>query len=181
MQYNQFIKSITRSNVTETIRSYGYTLEKLEDGSIAMNSLNTEFKNLEEARKYIKSKITSEHLQQEVTDEIYESISENKIAEIIKEHYNVKVTDTLIESYIELASSNLFSVDPVVYEIRKLNKLDSIIENKIHHKLSDNSLVAINEATQIRLNNLLTDQNDIIDFMRESKENFLNVLEQLEE
>ena len=58
MQYNQFIKSITRSNVTETIRSYGYTLEKLEDGSIAMNSLNTEFKNLEEARKYIKSKIS---------------------------------------------------------------------------------------------------------------------------
>lgn len=181
MQYTQFIKSINRPNVTETIRSYGNTLDKLEDGSVTINSVKTEFKNLEEARKYIKSKITSEHLQQEVTDEIYESISENKIAEIIKEYYNVKVTDTLIESYIELASSNIFNVDPVVYDIRKLNKVDSIIENKIHYKLSDNSIVTINEATQIRLNNLLTDQNDIIDFMRESKDNFLHVLEQLEE
>jgi hypothetical protein len=181
MQYNQFIKSITRPNVAETIRSYGNTLEKLEDGTVAINSLKTEFKNLEEARKYIKSKITSENIAQEVTDEIYESLSENKIAEIIKEYYDIKVTDTLIESYIELASSNLFNVDPVVYEIRKLNKVDTIIENKIHYKLSDNSVVAINEATQIRLNNLLSNQKEIVEYMRESKENFLHVLEQLEE
>jgi len=181
MHYNQFIKSITRSNVSETVRSYGNTIEKLEDGSVAINSLKTEFKNLEEARKYIKSKVKSEHIEQEVTDEIYESLSENKIAEIIKEYYNIKVTDTLIESYIELASSNLFNVDPVVYEIRKLNKVDTIIENKIHYKLNDNSVVAINEATQLRLNNLLTNQKDIVEYMRESKENFLHVLEQLEE
>jgi len=72
MHYNQFIKSITRSNVSETVRSYGNTIEKLEDGSVAINSLKTEFKNLEEARKYIKSKVKSEHIEQEVTDEIYE-------------------------------------------------------------------------------------------------------------
>ena len=72
----------------------------------------------------------TEHIEQEVTNEIYESISENKIAEIIKEYYNIKVTDTLIESYVELASSNLFNVDPVVYEIRKLNKVDTVIENQ---------------------------------------------------
>ena len=44
-------------------------------------------------------------LVEEVTKEIYEEIPNAKVAEIIKEYHEVKVTDTLIESYLELASS----------------------------------------------------------------------------
>ena len=120
-------------------------------------------------------------LVEEVTKEIYEEIPNNKIAEIIKEHHDVKVTDTLIETYIELASSNIFSVDPVICELRKINKLDTLVEGKLNYTLDDGSVIAINETTQEYLNKLLQNQNEIIDYMRESKENFLSVLKQIGE
>ena len=120
-------------------------------------------------------------LVEEVTKEIYEEIPNNKIAEIIKEYHDVKVTDTLIETYIELASSNIFSVDPVICELRKINKLDTLVEGKLNYTLNDGSVIAINEATQEYLNKLLQDQNEIIDYMRESKQNFLSVLKQIGE
>jgi len=120
-------------------------------------------------------------LVEEVTKEIYEEIPNNKIVEIIKEYHDVKVTDTLIETYIELASSNIFSVDPVICELRKINKLDTLVEGKLNYTLDDGSVIAINEATQEYLNKLLQNQNEIIEYMRESKENFLSVLGQIGE
>ncbi len=120
-------------------------------------------------------------LVEEVTKEIYEEIPNNKIVQIIKEHHDVKVTDTLIETYIELASSNIFSVDPVICELRKINKLDTLVEGKLNYTLNDGSVIAINESTQDYLNNLLCNQNEIIEYMRESKENFLYVLERIGE
>ena len=120
-------------------------------------------------------------LVEEVTKEIYEEIPNNKIVEIIKEYHDVKVTDTLIETYIELASSNIFSVDPVICELRKINRLDTLVEGKLNYTLDDGSVIAINEATQEYLNKLLQNQNEIIEYMRESKENFLSVLKQVGE
>ncbi len=120
-------------------------------------------------------------LVEEVTKEIYEEIPNTKVAEIIKEYHDVKVTDTLIESYVELASSNIFSVDPVICELRKYNKLDTLVEGKLNYTLNDGSVIAINESTQDCLNKLLHNQNEIIEYMRESKENFLHVLERIGE
>ena len=120
-------------------------------------------------------------LVEEVTKEIYEEIPNTKVAEIIKEYHDVKVTDTLIESYVELASSNIFSVDPVICELRKYNKLDTLVEGKLNYTLNDGSVVAINESTQDYLNKLLQNQNEIIEYMRESKQNFLYVLERIGE
>jgi hypothetical protein len=120
-------------------------------------------------------------LVEEVTKEIYEEIPNNKIVQIIKEYHDVKVTDTLIETYIELASSNIFSVDPVICELRKINKLDTLVEGKLNYTLDDGSVIAINEATQEYLNKLLHNQTEIIEYMRESKENFLSVLKQIGE
>ena len=116
-----------------------------------------------------------------VSGETYNDIPDSKVAEIIKEHHDVRVTDTLIENYIQLAATHMFSVDPVVQKIRSLNKIDRIVERKIHYVLSDDTIVAISEKTQERLNNLLQNQNEIIDYMRESKDNFLHVLSRLEE
>ena len=181
MKYSQLSKSLKRSGVVESIRSYQHIIEKFEDGSISIDNKTSEFKNLEEARSYIKNKQYSKNLEQKISKQIYEELSENRIANIIREHHKIKVTDTLIESYIDLASSKIFTVDPVVQEIRKLNKLDVIIENKIHYELLDGSIVAINETTLSILNNLLQNQKEIIDYMRESKDNFLNVIERIEE
>ena len=123
----------------------------------------------------------SQHVLEEVVKETYEEIPNTKVAEIIKEYHDVKVTDKLIESYLELASSNTFTVDPVICELRKYNKLDRLIEGKLNYTLSDGTVVAINEATQEYLNKLLHNETEIIEHMRESKENFLNVLEQIGE
>jgi hypothetical protein len=119
-------------------------------------------------------------LKEEVVKETYEEIPDTKVAEIIKEYHDVKVTDTLIETYLELASSNIFSVDPVICELRKYNKLDRLIEGKVHYILQDESIVAISEATQERLNKLLQGKTEIIEYMREGKNNFLHALEKLE-
>lgn len=120
---------------------------------------------------------TIAHVVEEVTKETYGEIPTTKVAEIIREHHDVKVTDTLVESYLQLASSNMFSVDPVICELRKYNRLDRLIENKIHYVLDDESIVTISEATQELLNKLLQGQTEVIDYMKESKENFIRVIE----
>ena len=75
---------------------------------------------------------------------------------------------------------NVFSVDPVICELRKINKLDCLIEGKLNYTLGDGNVVAINESTQDYLNKVLQNQTEIIEYMREGKDNFLHVLEKLE-
>lgn len=139
------------------------------------------FKQFLETIKLKQEEDKTVSLVEEVTKEIYEEIPNNKIAEIIKEYHNVKVTDTLIETYIELASSNIFSVDPVICELRKYNKLDRLIEGKLNYTLNDGSVIAIDESTQDYLNKLLNNQNEIVEYMKESKANFLHVLKRIGE
>lgn len=139
------------------------------------------FKQFLETVKIKQQEEKTVSLVEEVTKEIYEEIPNTKVAEIIKEYHDVKVTDTLIESYVELASSNIFSVDPVICELRKYNKLDCLVEGKLNYTLNDGSVVAIDESTQDYLNKLLQNQNEIIEYMKESKQNFLYVLERLGE
>ena len=181
MNYYELKSSLRKSNIVERVRSYLQLIEKTEDGKILIDGVETKHKTFEEARKYIKEDYDTRQLAEKITKDTYQEISEHTVASIIKEHHNIKVTDTLIESYVELASSNIFSIDPVVHKIRSLNKLDRIVEGKLHYVLADNSTVAINEQTQDRLNNLLGNQTEIIEYMRESKENFFHVLEQIEE
>lgn len=113
---------------------------------------------------------------EEVTKEIYEDISVNKIVSLIKEHHDVKVTDTLIEKYSTIASSNYFSIDPVITEMRMMNSHDRLIEGKINYTLSDGSIVAISEATQSYLNNILKNDLEVVAYMQESEDNFLKAL-----
>ena len=139
------------------------------------------FKQFLETIKLKQEEDKTVSLVEEVTKEIYEEIPNNKIAEIIKEYHDVKVTDTLIETYIELAYSNIFSVDPVICELRKYNKLDRLIEGKLNYTLNDGSVIAIDESTQDYLNKLLNNQNEIVEYMKESKANFLHVLKRIGE
>ncbi len=181
MRYTQFTKTLRKSDVVESIRSYQHLIEKSETGKVLIDGIETEFTTVEEARQYVKEEYISNKLEEEISTELYEDIDDIKIASIIKEYHDIKVTDTLIENYIKLASSRIFTVDPVVQEIRKLNKLDNLVEGKLYYILEDDSIVAINESTQDQLNNLLKEQTDIINYMRETKENFMRVVSQIEE
>ena len=181
MKYSEFTKSFKRPDVVESIRSYRQLIERLDNGKVLVNGIETDFDTIEEARQYIKQDYIAQQLEEQASKELYEELSEKTIANIINEHHNIKVTDTLIESYKELASSNMFSVDPVVHQIRSLNKLDRLVENKLNYNLKDGSIIAIDERTQNNLNKLLHGQNEIIEYMRESKDNFMYVIKKIEE
>ena len=181
MNYQGLTKSLKRSDVIESIRSYQRLIEKTSDDKILIDGKETKFVSFDEARQHVKNQHTSTKLEEQVLKELYEELSDSTVANIIKEYHDVKVTDTLIENYISLASSHMFTVDPVVQKIRSLNKLDRIVEGKLHYVLSDESVVAIDERTHHKLNNILQNQTEIIEHMRVSKENFLSVLAQIEE
>lgn len=181
MKYKDLVKSI-KTEVNESFISYGRVVNYMEDDTIMVDGISQDekFSSVEEAKEYCKNLYLSEKLEEEIVQETYDVV-ENKIATIINEHYNVKVTDKLIETYVDIASSKQFTVDPVVRKIRKLNKYDPLIEGKLDYRLKDGSVVAISHETQKVLNNLLESQNEIVEYMRENRDNFMYVIEQIEE
>lgn len=185
MYFKQFKKSLLSKvygNVVETYSIFNHEIVINEDYELFVNGwkIDEEFKSLEEAKTYIRDTIKSELFGEELKKEIYENIDSTKIASIIKKYHNTeKITDTLIENYIELASSKLFTLDPVVLEMRRYNRLSNIIENKIDFKLKDKSIVALSEETIENINSIIGKHDDIIQYMRENKDNFYSVLKQL--
>lgn len=171
---NRKVKGIINgADLVEQTHYFGSVLALSSEGKVYIDNQLTEFESLDEARSFVRHK----DIGNEISKEIYEEILENKIANIIREEHKVKVTDTLIESYIDLASSKLFTTDKVVQRIRELNRHDSILENKLHYVLNDGSTVAIDPSTQEYLNGIL-DQ-EVVEYMRESKENFIHALQLL--
>ena len=181
MYFNQFRKKLSGEKITEQLRCYDHLIQKDEDGTVFIGNAKTKFTELEEARNYIKQQYETVKLEEQVKTEIYEELSENKIADIIQKYHNIKVTDTLIESYVDLASSKLFTLDPAVEDIRKLNKLDTLVEGKIDYKLEDDSVVAISYNTQEKLKDLFQAHTDVVEHMRQTKDTFVKVLKQIGE
>lgn len=179
MNFQQFTKQLKEDicgvQIQEESVCHGYSIILSEEGKVFVDNKETELSSIEEARQYINQIV----LEEELTQELYEDIPQVKIAELIKEHHEVKVTDTLIESYLELASSKLFSADPVIQGIRGMNAVDNLVEGKIDYKLDDGSTVAIDEETNQQINNILAEHSDIVEYMRQSKDNFMHVIREL--
>ena len=179
MNFQQFTKRMKEGVCGTKIQMedvcHGHTIILSEDGKVYVDFKETQLTSIEEAKSYIEMI----KFEEEIAQELYEEIPAVKIANLIKEHHDIKVTNKLIETYIELASSKTFSVDPVVSGIRSLNSIGSIIENKIDYTLDDGSVVVISEETQDMLNSLLEDKYQLVEYMRESKDNFMHVLREL--
>lgn len=179
MRYSQFATSIKTQLYGSPVQAeevyLGEAICILENGQVLVNGKPVELSSIEEAKTYIKQI----KLEEDIAQSLYEEIPSVKIANLIREHHQIKVTNKLIESYLELASSKTFSVDPVVTGIRSFNTLDSAVENKIDYVLNDGSVIAISEETQAELNSLLEDKYQLVEYMRESKENFMYVLREL--
>ena len=179
MKYKQFAKRLKESicaiQIQEESECRGHSIILSKDGKVFVDFKQTELASLDEAAQYI-NQIA---LEEEIVKDLYEDIPPSKIANIIREHHSIKVTSSLIESYVQLAVSKTFSIDPVIYEIRLLNSMHSLIENKIDYKLQDGSIVAISEETQLALASLLDDKYELVEYMRESKSNFMYVLKEL--
>lgn len=117
---------------------------------------------------------SSEDREQQILDNIEVSLPEERIAECISRHSDVEITDKLIEEYINKASETDFNIDPILTDI----KLRSINEfrNKLDYVLKDGTKIAISEKNQILLNSLLKGKDEIVSYMSENKQNFMEVL-----
>ena len=168
-------KLTENSGILNSFIYRGYRVVVSTDYSLTINEEKTgcESKSLEEAianaREHIDTSI--------ILENVGNTIPKEKIVALI-EKYNItnKITDTLVEAYLDFASSNLFTIDPVLLEIKQKT---SYLPGKIEHTLSDGNTVAINEETQILLNKLLEDKYQIVEYMRESKENFMRIIKEV--
>jgi hypothetical protein len=168
--------------IVAQVACFEHLVQETSEGDVLVDRMPSEFSSIEEAVQSIKRCRLEQSIGSSIREEAYNQLSASVIAEAITTHHgNVRVSDTLIESYVELAASKLFTVDPVAFDIRNHNKLDRLIESRIDYKLNDGSVIAISEDTQSRLNSLFRSHPDVIEYMRESVDNFLDVLNQVEE
>ena len=186
MNYTSFIsllnEATTGYDIVYQTSSCGHSIQETSEGFILVDRDVTEFESIEEAREFIMHEMISENIFREIQNEQYEILSSNNVASLIREHHSdIRVTDSLIESYIELASSKIFSTDPVISSIRDLTKLNRLVETKIDYVLDDGSVVLIDDTTFDLINNIFANHTDVIEYMRESKEHFLDVINQLED
>lgn len=184
--FNTFLSQISESLVGDKIAAKAWLgdhlIQETVDGYVFVDRILTEFTSLEEAKMHLKQRQLEEDIHTKIQQEQYQEMSHNKIADVIRSHHeNVRITDTLIESYVELASSKLFTLDPVVRDIARANTLDRIIEGRMHFILNDGSTVVITEETFERINNVFGKHPDVIEYMRSGKDNFLGVIGALEE
>ena len=179
MYFKEFVKrinsNICRTQIEEQIEFYKHKIILSEDGRIFIDFKETQLSSIKEAISHI----NQTRFEDEIAKELYEDIPSIKIANLIKEHHEIKITNKLIESYINLASSKTFSVDPVVTGIRAFNSIDNINNDLIDYVLNDGSSVAISESTQSVLNHILENKYQVVEYMRESKDNFKHVLREL--
>ena len=168
---------LEESGLADSSSVYGEDVKITSELEIFVNDkFIKQMNTLEEAREYAKKYIENTKL----LENIDTTIPEEKVAHYIRQYHNIeKITDTLVESYIELASSNVFTVDPVVTAIKESKT--SEFTGKLQYDLNDGSVVAINKDTQEMLNSILADKNEIVDYMRESKDNFVRIIKELGE
>lgn len=180
MKYSQLVSRIKEklygSPLCQEEVYLGETISVLQNGEILLNGNKVYSENIEE----IKSYISQVKLEEDIAQSLYEDIPTVKIASIIREHHNIKVTNNLIESYVELASSKNFTIDPVVHEIRELNSVHYALNSKIDYILDDGSSIAISEETQVKLNTLLEDKYELVEYMQKNSDNFMYVLRELD-
>lgn len=178
MNYSQFSKklntTLSEMGIRESIHFYGSIIQVTND-SILIDNAKTEFTTLSEAKQYLKLQEQTKTIIKELQEQVYLD-NKQKIADIINEEHNIRVTNNIIDSYIKIASDKTFSTDPVVKQIREMNNLDTIVNGKIHYILEDNSVIAINSDTQDLINTIANNNKEIVEYMSESSDNFLKIL-----
>lgn len=190
MRLNEFKTKLAQEskNYGKVVHTFTHLMKEVvinREGDIYIDGALQEetFTTLEEAKKLVRQTIFEEKLKRDIQQRVFEEFSDTSIANIIKKHHEVpKVTSQLIESYVDLSSSKIFTVDPVVMEMRKLNKLSNIVEGKVDFVLSDGSIVAINEDTILKLErfiNMSGEKELVLNYMRESKDQFFHVVENI--
>lgn len=181
--YNKFISKLSNTIVKESISFskyyYGYTIDATNSNKIYINKELTSYTNINEAISYIDSKKYA-NVYSEINKDNYNYIQKNLLSDIIhKYNNNIKITENLLESYINKVKNKEFTSNKILSEIRKINKLGSKFNKKIDYILEDGSQVIIDMDTQDHINKLFENHSDVIEYMSENKKNFLKVINQI--
>lgn len=123
----------------------------------------------------------STSLVESIIAEEYDKIPQRSLAAVVSKYIDGKTTNTIIESYLNEAKKKEFTFDEVVLEIRTLNKLDSVVENKLNFTLRDGSVIVLNKTMMSEMKKHLNGNDKAIEFMNESKENFMKIFKIIKE
>lgn len=162
LNINSFLK---KYDLKETKVFYGHVVS-LKEGILFIDDVSTgrRYSHIDESDKFV-----VEHINKK--DKEYDS---RLVASIIrKNNPNIRLSNSLIESCIKQVKSKEFSIDPAVLELREFNN------NKADYILSDSSHIAVSMETQNTLNIILKEHEDIIDYMKINKNNFVNVVKKI--
>ena len=176
MKFNEFRKKINESlGILESFvyikedKKYQITITSDMRCSVNGSISGIQFESINEAKDYAIKQIQTTDLIENVS-----VISESKVAELIAKHdITERITDTHIKSYIDYFNSKEFTIDPVISEMKKYS---GDISGKYDYILTDGSRVAISENTLQELSEMLQNKYEIVEFMRESKENFMQII-----
>lgn len=116
----------------------------------------------------------------QIKDDIFKATPKHLVADVIAINYpEARITDKLIESYLELAATKEFTLDKTIHEIRKL---DSFVEfeDKVTFMLEDDSCVVISNELYTTICKSINNESTI-QFMRKNKENFINCIDIIKE
>lgn len=169
LNFTSFKKKIlSESNLLDKFTHQGEEVAISENLQVKIEGvlIGEKFECLEDARAYAVNFIS---MKAEVLD--YEHIPEHVLVSTIEKHHKTRVTHTLLESYDELLSSKQFTIDPVVAELKNRDAF-----GKYEFLLNDGSKVSLSEETHDKLRLLLKDKYDIVEYMKESCDNFKEVV-----
>ena len=181
--YNKFISKLSNNIVKESISFskyyYGYKIDATISNKIYINKKLTSYTNINEALSYIDSKKYS-NVYSEINRDNYNYIQKNLLSDIIHKYSNnIKITENLLETYINKVKNKEFTSNKILSEIRKINKLGSKFSNKIDYILEDGSQVIIDIDTQEDMNRLFENHTDIIEYMKENKKNLMKIINKI--
>jgi hypothetical protein len=184
MEFKQFQHNITSSrngyNVKGQIHFGDVLVSETVEGIILIDNQKTDFNSLVEAMDSLKAHKLQRDIEDSIQSELYEDLTQGEVAQLIREHHDVRVTEAVIEDYILKASTKHFSIDPVLVELRDYNIFSKEVNPKIDFILIDGSKVAIEEETYAKVQSVLSGKPEAVAFMRESLDNFLDVINVLE-
>lgn len=178
MNYKQLQSKLYGNDITTSVICRNHTIAEAVDGSIFIDRKLTEFSSIQEAKQYLKHSSNLAAISEQIREDLYRN-SDQIVSSIQKHHKDVRITDTLVESYVQLAVSKSFTADEVVFDMRTSNTTDRLLEDRLDYKLNDGSTIVITEETQKSINTLLKHDPNVIDYMKQSRSNFLQVLKQL--
>jgi hypothetical protein len=161
--------------------SYGKPAHFIKNTLVLDGEVVGKFVGLKEAQEYCNSLHMSSVLVDELSSKDPVVLSEEKIAFTLAEQVEVRVTETMVNSFKNLLETRKFAPYNSLIALREQAKDLSQFPGKIEYEMNDGSKVLLDIETNLQLNKIvdLRESNDLIMFMTQTSANFVMCVELL--